>query len=333
MLVTTIPAALARGARLVCGARADRLRLERGRATALECAALDARGVHATGKRVRIRAKHYVLAAGAIGSPAVLIRSRAPDPHRTLGRRTFLHPTVISAAVMPQRVDGHAGAPQTICSDHFLERDPIDGPLGFKLEAPPLHPVLFGMTLQGFGERHAALMQEFAHAQVLIALVRDGFHRESDGGAVGLRDDGSPVLGYPLTPVFWEAVRRALLAMAEIQFAAGAKQVLPVHERAAAYKSWAEARAGIEALPLEPLATRVVSAHVMGGCGMADAPARGVVDVDGRHFQLANVSVHDGSVFPTSLGVNPQLPIYALAARSASALAAELTGRSVPPIG
>ena len=333
MLVTTIPAALARGARLVCGARVDRLRLQGRRATELICAALDPRGVHATGKQVRVRAKHHVLAAGAIGSPAVLIRSRAPDPHRTLGRRTFLHPTVISAAVMPQRVDGHAGAPQTIFSDHFLERGPIDGPIGFKLEAPPLHPVLFGMTLQGFGERHAALMQAFPHAQVLIALLRDGFHPESYGGAVGLRDDGSPVLGYGLTPVVWEAVRRALLAMAEIQFAAGAKQVLPVHERAQPYSSWAEARAGIEGLPLEPLLTRVVSAHVMGGCGMADSPQRGVVDAGGRHFQLANVSVHDGSVFPTSLGVNPQLSIYALTAGNASALAADLTGKAAPPIG
>ncbi len=118
--------------------------------------------------------------------------------------------------------------------------------------------------------------------------------------------------------------------MAEIQFAAGAREVLPVHERAAPYASWAAAKAGIAALPLEPLLTRVVSAHVMGGCGMADAPRRGVVDASGRHFQIENLSVHDGSVFPTSLGVNPQLSIYALVARNATALAAELTGRSPP---
>jgi choline dehydrogenase-like flavoprotein len=333
MLVTTIPAALGRGARLVCAARAERLVLHRGRAGMLECTALDARGVRATGKRLHIRAKHYVMAAGAIGSPALLIRSRAPDPHRTLGRRTFLHPTVISAAVMPQPVDGYAGAPQTIFSDHFLGQDAIDGPLGFKLEVPPLHPALFGMTLPGLGEQHATLMQAFPQTHVLIALLRDGFHPASHGGMVGLRGDGSPLLSYPLTPLIWDAVRRALLAMAELQFAAGARSVLPVHERARPYASWAEARAGIEALPLEPLLTRVVSAHVMGGCGMADSPSRGVVDAGGRHFQLENVSVHDGSVFPTGLGTNPQLTIYALAARNASALAADLTGRAPPAIG
>jgi choline dehydrogenase-like flavoprotein len=326
MLVTTIPAALDRGARLMCLARAERLRFSGGRAAALECRALDARGVHWTGRRIVVRARHYVIAAGAIGSPALLLRSGAPDPYRVLGTRTFLHPTVISAAVMPAPVHGYAGAPQTVYSDHFL--GPVDGPIGFKLEAAPLHPVLFGMTLQGFGEWHAATMKSFPNAHVLIALLRDGFHRGSPGGNVGLRDDGSPVLAYGLTPYLWDGVRRALLAMAELQFAAGAREVLPVHERARPYATWAEAKAGIAALPLAPLLTRVVSAHVMGGCGMADRPQCGVVDADGRHFQIENLSVHDGSVFPTSLGVNPQLSIYALTARNAVGLAAALTGRT-----
>jgi hypothetical protein len=94
-------------------------------------------------------------------------------------------------------------------------------------------------------------MAKFAHTHVLIALLRDGFHRESEGGNVGLRADGSPVLAYPLTPFLWEGVRRALAAMAEIQFAAGATSVLPVHERARPSASLAEARSGIAELPLD----------------------------------------------------------------------------------
>jgi choline dehydrogenase-like flavoprotein len=327
MLVTCIPAALARGARLVCLARAERFTLRAGRAEALECRALDARGVHGTGRRVTVRARHYVLAAGGIGSPALLLRSGAPDPHRLLGAGTFLHPTVAVAAVMPDAVGAYAGAPQTLYSDHFLERGPIDGPIGFKLEAAPLHPLLFGMTLQGFGPPHAALMKSFPNAHILLALLRDGFHLESPGGNVGLRGDGSPVLAYPLNSFIWDGVRRSFLAMAEIQFAAGARQVLPLHERATPYASWSAARTAIGKLPLEPLLTRVMSAHVMGGCAMADRSERGVVDPYGRHFQLDNLSVHDGSVFPTSLGANPQLSIYAVAARSAAALAAKLAGK------
>jgi len=324
MLVTTIPAALSRGARLVQRARVLRLVIEGDRVVSCEAAGVAGNGAKPSDTRVRIRARHFVLAAGGIGSPAILIRSDAPDPGGLTGRRTFLHPTVISSAVMPRRVDGHAGAPQSIYSDHFLDNAPLDGPAGFKLESGPTHPVLVGITLPGFGEDHAAWMKKFPHVQVVIALLRDGFHRESRGGRVTLANDGTPSLDYAMPTYLWEGARRAYVAMAEIQFAAGAQSVMPVHEGAKGYSNLKEAREAIEALPMRALAARVVSAHVMGGCAMGPDARTGVVDEDGRHHQLRNLSVHDGSVFPTSVAANPQLSIYALAARSSAALARSL---------
>ena len=227
MLVTTIPAALSRGARLVQRARVMRLVIEGDRVVACEAAGVVGNGAKPTDSRIRIRARHYVLAAGGIGTPAILIRSDAPNPNGLTGRRTFLHPTVISAAVMPQRVDGHAGAPQSIYSDHFNENAALDGPAGFKLESGPTHPVLTGITLPGFGEDHAGWMKKFPNVQVVIALLRDGFHRDSRGGRVTLANDGTPMLDYSMSAYLWEGVRRAYLAMAEIQFAAGAQTVMP----------------------------------------------------------------------------------------------------------
>jgi choline dehydrogenase-like flavoprotein len=160
-------------------------------------------------------------------------------------------------------------------------------------------------------------------------LLRDGFHPLSPGGEVRLRSDGSPLLDYPLNPFVMEGARRALASMAEIQFAAGARTVLPVHELARPCTSWAEARDLIAALPMKPLLTRVVSAHVMGGCGMAGDERRGVVRADGVHWQVPNLSVHDGSLFPTSIGANPQLSIYGLVNRLATGLAKRLSGRDV----
>jgi len=75
--------------------------------------------------------------------------------------------------------------------------------------------------------------------------------------------------------------------------------------------------------------TRVVSAHVMGGCGLSGSEAQGVVQPDGMHWQLDNLSVHDGSLFPTSIGANPQLSIYGIVNRLAQGLAKRLTGRDV----
>jgi len=324
MAVTTIPAALARGATLVTRARALAFAQEGDRVTALGCAAMDAAGVRPTARRITLRAGTFVAAAGAIGTPGLLLRSHVPDPHALLGKRTFLHPVVVSAALMPDEVAGYYGAPQTVYSDHFLDTLPVDGPIGFKLEAPPLHPVLAAITLPSHGAPHASWMRQLPKLQVVLALLRDGFHPASPGGTVTLTGDGTPVLDYPLTPYLWDGARRAFRVMAEIQFAAGATQVMPIHGDGTAYRDWSTARAAIDGFTLAPLVTPVVSAHVMGGAPLGADPRHAVVDTTGRHHQLANLYVLDGSLFPTSIGANPQLSIFAFAARLASALAAKL---------
>ncbi len=329
MLVTTIPTALDHGATLLVQTRAEQFTFAGGKAQSLRCVAVDANGLaRDAGRPTTIVAQHFVLAGGAINSPAVLLRSQAPDPHQRLGTRTFLHPVVMSAAVMAQAVEGWAGAPQSIYTDHYLETQPIDGPIGFKLEAPPLHPVIMATTLPGHGPAQAGLLARFPHTHVLLALLRDGFHDQSPGGRVKLRGDGSAVLDYPLTGFVMEGARRALLAMAELQLAAGARQVLPVHEMGVPMGSWAQAQAAIERLPMKPLLAKVVSAHVMGGCGLGGSEALGVVRPDGVHWQVENLSVHDGSLFPTSVGANPQLSIYGLANRLAQGLVQRLGGQA-----
>ena len=328
MLVTTVPGALSKGATLVTRARADRYAGTGDRITELAAHAMNAEGTATTSRRIVVRARAFVTAAGAIGSPALLLRSGVPDPHAILGRRTFLHPSVISAAMMPDTIDGFAGAPQSIYSDHYLETHPIDGPIGYKLEAPPLHPILTATTLPADGAQHARWMQEFRRMHVVIALLRDGFNTASEGGVVRLRDDGTPVLDYALGPYVWEGVRRAFHSMAEIQFAAGAKQVMPIHADGQAFATYNAAKAAIDAFDLRPLATRVVSAHVMGGAPIGSDPRRAVVDLTGRHHQLANLYVIDGSLFPTSIGANPQLSIYGLSARLATGLAGRLAPRA-----
>ena len=328
MLVTTIPTALDRGATLLVETRVARLELQQGRVAALQCAAVSPNGT-LTGATTRIVARHVVVAGGAINSPALLMRSAAPDPHRRLGARTFLHPVALSAATFDHEVAGWQGAPQTIYSDHFLDLHPIDGPIGYKLEAPPLHPLIFVTSIGGFGREAAANFAQFANTHALLALLRDGFHAESPGGRVALRKDGTPELDYPLTPFVMEGARRALLSMAELQFAAGAEQVMTGHELAPIFTSWQQAKDSIATLPMQPLLVKFVSAHVMGGCGMAADAARGVVRPDGVHWQIDNLSVHDGSLFPTSIGANPQLSVYGIVNKLATQLAKRLTGRDV----
>ena len=330
MLVTTLPAALDRGATLLTSTRVERMALMGDRILALECipVGLDSAPTEGGGP-TRIVARHYVLGGGAINSPALLLRSKAPDPHAVLGARTFLHPVVASRGVFREAIDGWQGAPQTVYSDHFLDAAPIDGPMGYKLEVAPLHPVIYSTTINGFGTAAAARLSEFPNSQATLALMRDGFHPQSPGGQVKLRDDGSPTLHYPANEFLMDAARRAFLTMAELQFAAGAEQVVVGHEFATPYKSWAAAQTGIRELAMQPLSTRLFSAHVMGGCSMSTDERRGVVGDDGRHWQIGNLSIHDGSLFPTSIGANPQLSIYGLVNKLATQLALQLSGRTV----
>ena len=333
MLVTTIPAALDKGAQLLTETRVERFEIANGRVKGLICQKILPNSplvtVEYASVATKIIAKHYVLAGGAINSPAVLLRSGAPDPHGLLGARTFLHPVVMSSGIFEQKVAAWQGAPQTIYTDHFLETQAIDGPIGYKLEAPPLHPVIFASTVPGMGQGQHDLLASFPHNHTLLALMRDGFHDQSVGGKVKLRGDKTPVLDYPLTDYVMDGGRRALLSMMEIQFAAGAQQVLPLHEMAKPYTTWTQARDAVGQLPIKPLLTKIVSAHVMGGCGLGGTESLGVTRPDGVHWQLENLSIHDGSLFPTSIGANPQLSVYGAINRLAQGLAKKLTGQDV----
>ncbi|MDH4189829.1 MAG: GMC family oxidoreductase [Betaproteobacteria bacterium] len=329
MLVTTVPGALDAGATLITRCRAERVILRRGKASGVEAVALDARGVYPTGRKVTVNARVVVAAGGGINTPGLLLRSNVPDPHGRLGKRTFIHPVLVSVADMPGAVDGWQGAPQSVYSDQFLWRDGIAGRVGYKVEAAPVYPMLF-MSLAGrMGKGHLEhAATRYRNSQVLVALLRDGFHVESPGGSVMLRDDGSPVLDYAMNRYLWEGAYGAWASMAEIQFAAGAREVLPLHSDAHPYTSLAQARSAIDSLPSNAMGAAIFSAHVMGGCAMGGEASSSVVDSDGRHYQVENLYVIDGSVFPTSLGVNPQMSIYGLAARNATRLALLLGGNA-----
>ena len=65
----------------------------------------------------------------------------------------------------------------------------------------------------------------------------------------------------------------------------------------------------------------------MGGAPLGPDPQRAVVAASGRHHQVENLYVFDGSLFPTSIGANPQLSIYGIVARLATDLAQALAPR------
>ena len=315
MLVTTLPAAIKNGAQLIHRARVESVIHKNGRAVGVRLTSMNQLGQVNQRNIAQIMAKQVVISAGAIGSPAVLLRSEIVNPFATLGKRTFLHPVTATIAKMKAKVEAFSGAPQSIYSDHFLWRDGISGELGYKIEVPPMHPVLSSTLLTHHGKLQAELLKNLSNYQANIGLVRDGFHEESQGGQVSLDEYGYPQIDYKITPVVWRSLRAAMLSMSELQFAAGAERVLPLHMDATLSNRWSACKQQIENLRADKIRWQTMSAHVMGGCTMGANEENSVVNSLGQHHQIENLSVIDGSIFPTSLGVNPQLTIYAIAAK------------------
>ncbi len=324
MLVTTIPEALKRGARLYHRARAEKIIHDGKHATGVLCLGMRQDGVTSTGVTVTVRARHVLLAGGGINNPGLLLRSEVPDPYRTIGKRTMLHPVNAVFAHCDEKIEPWNGAPQSLYSDHFQWKDGPTGSMGFKIEAVPLQPGLASSLLGGHGEELVSQVQALANTNGLLALCRDGFTEDSPGGTVSLRSDGTATVDYPMTDTLRDGLRRGFLAMAELQFAAGAKEVRPHQLGQPWFTRWDAYKQAIQAMPIEKFQTRLGSAHVMGGCAMGSDPANAVADNNGRYMNLDRLSIMDGSLFPTSIGANPQLSIYGMVARLAAMLAAEL---------
>ncbi|HET8725514.1 MAG TPA: GMC family oxidoreductase [Anaeromyxobacteraceae bacterium] len=306
--LTYLADATAAGAKIYAHARVVRLEKNGRRIAAVHATALDAAS-RPTSRKVVVRPRLVVLAAGAIGTPEILLRS-GYDPNGKVGRRTFLHPVVGSVATFRRPIRPFYGAPQSVACHHFSDRGP--GKVPFFLEASPAHPVLAATALGGFGGDQQEQMAQLASSSALIALALDGFQPDEAGGTVSLRSDGRVRLDYEIPPAIWEALREGNKALARIQLAAGAEVVRSMHEDPVVIRSEADV-ALLDRAPWTPLRVSVFSAHPMGGCPMGRDPEKTVVDSRLKLHWLDNVFVADGSVFPTSLGVNPMESILGIA--------------------
>jgi choline dehydrogenase-like flavoprotein len=120
--------------------------------------------------------------------------------------------------------------------------------------------------------------------------------------------------------------RRAMVELAKLQRAAGAKEIITFYQQPAL--TWSEGEdfeaflAEIERGSLEANDIAAFTAHQMGSCRMGSDPAESVADGRGELHDCKGVWIGDGSAFPTAPGVNPMISIMSLAHRTAANIAA-----------
>jgi cholesterol oxidase len=286
------------------------------------------RDLGAGGRKDTVEAPTVVLAAGTLGSSRLLLTNRrrlpglspalgtrfsgngdalgiAFDPRAAdvQGARNDFGPVMTSKLDFPERrliaADGGLPASFDVLLDVARGVDVIRGWRRWLLRARNTL-VRVGLSDQPMHPRELRLAERKDNTDALIFLM---IGRDAADGRMRL------------TPLF----NRFDIRWSK----AGSAQLFADLERTAKELAAAAEATPFYALDAGPLST-FTTVHPLGGCPMADDPARGVVDDAGRVHGVPGLRVLDGSIVPTALGVNPSKTIAALAERGAAKLVEDL---------
>jgi len=304
--ISMLPDACAHGAEILSDALVERVELARGRATGVRGRFLD--GV--TGEpRVpfAVRAPVVVVACGALHTPVLLRRSGLRS--RLLGRGLTLHPSTRVYGLFDERVDGWDGAFQSAYSDHFFESH------GITLMSAYGPPSLLAAGFPGVAARHRRYVRRIPNTAVFGAMVHD-----EGGGRVRRWLSREPLVTYRMAARDLGRLFEAIRILARIALAAGAREVvLPVFG-APTVRTARDLEAVLTPLP-DARRVECVAFHPLGSARMSAEARDGVVRTSGEAWEAKGLFVADGSVLPTSIGVNSQLPIMAIARKIAHGIA------------
>lgn len=286
-LVTFIPWALERGARLVADCHADRVRWKKGRALGVECTLKGE-------QRYFVEADNIVVSCGAIASSALLLRSRI---RQNTGTRLSFN----AGSMVHGEFEDPVNAFDGISMCNYLDTD------GILLETVFSPPGAYSLSMPGWFEEHQENMQRYAHFMRVGALIAT-----KPDGRVRATLAGDEEIDYWMAPSDFERLKKAIKVAARVLLAAGARRVLTTTHETLEIRTEADL-AVIDTRIVEREDVSIGSAHPQGGNPMSDDPAIGAVDSRFRVHGFENLFVCDASVFPTSIRVNPQLTVMAMA--------------------
>lgn len=315
--VTFIPDAVANGADVYTCCRVERIKVEDGRAVGVIGSFVDPLTGKRKKNRVDIDARVVVLAAGAVYTPYLLLRQGICNSSGQVGKNLEIHPAVQTVALFDEIMGPPKGIPQSSYVDEFKDE-------GIVLEGGTVPPEIHALALPFAGKKHFKLMSEYPRMGIFGGMVSD---TDSWGRVADLpRAGGRPTMLYMLRGKDVEKAKFAVQIMTEIWFAAGARKVItPIaghYEIRGAKDLKRLEKSRVEARDFYAM----TAYHPLGTCRMGDDPEWSVVRPTGESWDVENLYVCDGSVLPSSPGVNPQLTIMALALRTAGFIDDKLSG-------
>jgi long-chain-alcohol oxidase len=313
-LKTWLQDAYDNGARMVVNTRAERILIEGGQARGVQARTAD-------GHEVTVRSRAVVSAAGALHTPALMVRSGIDSP--ALGKNLLLHPVLITWGIFDEEVRPWEGTLGATFSDEFLN---MGEGYGVKYEQVATPPSLLAIFAPWRGARESAeLMQSLRYTSSVGAL-----QRARDGGEVVVGSDGLPGIRWALSDFDREVMRKGMDGAAQIFEAGGARRIYTSH---AGWVSYEPGKNGGRERFLEDAdragwgAAQVTlgSFHLMGTARIGSSREDSVCNSGGEAWDVKGLYVCDGAALPTGLGVNPMVTIEAAAHKIARGIAAELS--------
>jgi len=293
MNLSYIPLALRAGAKLYANCRAKKISYGKRHAT-------EVAGRFKNGRAIRVKAKVIVVSCGSLFTPVLLDASGIPDISGQIGKNLTLHPAAKTMAVFDEEVKGWDGIPQGYYSEALVNE-------GIMIEGIFLPPAFTASTLLLTGKDHHEAMENYNHIAMSGMMLSD-----TTRGRVVRGVKGRAIAIYNINRTDLPKYRRGIQFMADVFFEAGAKKIfLPFHTlpqvtREEGVRPIIEHKLRNKDLDLQAF-------HPLGTCRMGADPREAALDPFARLYGLDNLFVADGSIFPTSLGVNPMLTIMAAA--------------------
>jgi choline dehydrogenase-like flavoprotein len=301
--VSYVPLALRAGAELFASAKVTRIIVEGGQARGVVARAED-------GSAITVRARAVVVACGSIMTPIVLSAQGLGASSGQLGKNLSIHPACGLLAEFEEQILPWKGIPQGYAIEELHDE-------GILYEGAMVPLEMTASMTQLIGPELVRLAESFDHVASFGFLVED----TSRGSVSSVM--GQPVIRYWLGETDVAHLKRGLDVLAQIYFAAGARAVhTPIagHDVLRSEADLARLRrARVRAWDFD-----LSAYHPLGTARIGRDPRSSVVDPSHQLHDCRGLYIVDGAAVPTSLGVNPQVTIMALATRAAEKIAAAL---------
>jgi choline dehydrogenase-like flavoprotein len=275
--------------------------------------------------RLRVNSKIVIISAGAIASSKLLLKNEIAQDAAGVG--LCLHPGIEVIGDFDYEIKGNQGIPMAYTVHDFgvtrttdQTRQEYNFDVGeFLIESIFLPLLQFSIALSGSGiSGHRRLIERFNNYAMAGIVIRD-----SNIGKVSLTTGGRASVTYEPREKELKMLAKGVEVLGKMWFALGARRIIISHRSLSIVENEADIPKLVDKIINDPKNLLLGSAHPQSGNKIGTKTVESVVDSDCLVHGFENLFVCDASVFPTSVGVNPQITVMTVASIVASRIIKE----------